>query len=146
MSNADEPAVPVLHLSQNTANGENTMWQSYGGLTKREYFAAMAMQGMMSHPSCDAPASAVAADAVEFADALLAELAKPSPDLAPALSQSIALVKQRDAYKAALEALEQRWLRSSRHHDCGDYERGYGQAEADIGQFSRDAIAKAVKP
>ena len=48
------------------------------GLTKREYFAAMAMQGMMS---CGVHNNGydgreIAKDAVEFADALIKELEK----------------------------------------------------------------------
>lgn len=40
------------------------------GLTKREYFAAMAMQGFAAHGAQSAPAKA----AVHWADALLAAL------------------------------------------------------------------------
>ncbi len=47
-----------------------------GGLTKRELFAAMAMQGFASCPSVEATAERCAAGAVAWADALLAELAK----------------------------------------------------------------------
>jgi hypothetical protein len=46
-----------------------------GGLTKRELFAAMAMQGILS--SCiDAHSGRVAGFAVEYADELLKELEK----------------------------------------------------------------------
>ena len=45
------------------------------GLTKRELFAAMAMQGILANPSWDVHDVPVVA--VEAADALLAELAKP---------------------------------------------------------------------
>jgi len=47
-----------------------------GGLTKRELFAAMVMQGLAADPSCTGEASAYAGVAVKWADALLAELAK----------------------------------------------------------------------
>ena len=49
------------------------------GLTKRELFAAMAMQGALANPKAvnADDAALVAAVAVECADALLAELAKP---------------------------------------------------------------------
>ena len=49
------------------------------GLTKRELFAAMAMQGIVSNPNAAiiAGPDVVAAAAVEAADALLAEPAKP---------------------------------------------------------------------
>lgn len=52
------------------------------GLTKREYFAAMAMQGMLSNGDTYSPINgelyeqAVARVARTYADALLAELAK----------------------------------------------------------------------
>lgn len=48
------------------------------GLTKRDLFAAMAMQGMMAAETAadDFVASGVAKRAVIYADALLAELAK----------------------------------------------------------------------
>lgn len=46
------------------------------GLTKRELFAAMAMQGLLANSERDAEAEGFARDAVRSADALLAELAK----------------------------------------------------------------------
>ena len=46
------------------------------GLTKRELFAAMAMQGMLSDHTITAPWDAYATMAVGAADALLKELAK----------------------------------------------------------------------
>ena len=50
------------------------------GLTKREHFAGLAMQGMSSHPDffgMDVKfAENIAADSVKFADALLKELNK----------------------------------------------------------------------
>jgi hypothetical protein len=46
------------------------------GLTKREYFAAMAMQGLLSNPNT----SFETRDAVIIADALIAELNKPNND------------------------------------------------------------------
>lgn len=44
------------------------------GLTKREYFAAMAMQGMLANPSIEGSKENFALDAVECADALLSAL------------------------------------------------------------------------
>lgn len=54
------------------------------GLTKRELFAAMAMQGMCTSTPADTPADtwdmeSLATSAVEAADALLAALAKVTP-------------------------------------------------------------------
>jgi len=50
----------------------------YPGLTKREHFAAMAMQGILSNPRWEGKddylAYQVASSAVRYADALLAEL------------------------------------------------------------------------
>jgi len=75
MSNADMPAMPVNEIHQ--AGTE------LGGLTKREYIAAMAMQGLLSGGKLDdfeidAIAEYTALDAVIIADALLAELGKTS--------------------------------------------------------------------
>lgn len=44
------------------------------GLTKREYFAAMALQGLLSNPSADHPFSEVADDAVKAAEFLIERL------------------------------------------------------------------------
>ena len=47
------------------------------GLTIRAYFAAMAMQGLISDPDCDSERySDFAESAVNFADALIVELSK----------------------------------------------------------------------
>lgn len=72
MKNADMPAMPQ--------NGE-TRWDSsdYGGrgLTKREHFAGMAMQGFISYGSTDKLHGAkLARLSVHYADALLKELEK----------------------------------------------------------------------
>ena len=71
MSRADEPAFPVPE----TAVGGQRM---RGGLSKREYFAAMAMQGMLASGISERNSGPVslAMSAVEQADALLAELEK----------------------------------------------------------------------
>lgn len=45
-------------------------------LTKRELFAAMAMQGVCANPIHDAASDTIAAAAVLLADALIAELEK----------------------------------------------------------------------
>lgn len=47
------------------------------GLTKRELFAAMAMQGFAANPSCSANGERHVAEAVQWADALLDALAQP---------------------------------------------------------------------
>jgi len=48
------------------------------GLTKREYFAAMAMQGMLANSSYTDSIEGIAKAAVAYSDALLAELDKPA--------------------------------------------------------------------
>jgi hypothetical protein len=77
MTDSAEPAFP------NQPRGQDGMpcMEAYAGLTKREYFAAMAMQGIIAGhfadtvPHCDRDAgSTVAHFAVLYADALLAEL------------------------------------------------------------------------
>lgn len=67
---ANDMAYPVLDRSQTP----NETYQL--GLTKREYFAAMAMQGMLAGDDGNSSAEYVAHDAVKQADALLKELAK----------------------------------------------------------------------
>lgn len=49
-------------------------WEQVPGLTKREYAAIAAMQGLLANGSIG-PCTA-ATDAVEYSDALLAELAR----------------------------------------------------------------------
>lgn len=53
------------------------------GLTKREWFAGIAMQGLLTYYTPEPPASYVAQcakDALIFADALIAELAREEVD------------------------------------------------------------------
>lgn len=51
------------------------------GLTKREYFAALAMQGLLANHGTERRVyhESVASEAVKSADALLNELSKPQP-------------------------------------------------------------------
>lgn len=51
------------------------------GLTKREFFAAMAMQGLSAHAyrTGESSAKVIAAWAIEQADALIAALNEPQP-------------------------------------------------------------------
>ena len=46
------------------------------GLSKREYFAAKALQGVMADPNLDITCAEIAQLCVRAADALIAELAK----------------------------------------------------------------------
>lgn len=82
MKNADKPSMPTYEL-----NGQNVLQDTSYGLTKREQFAAMAMQGLLSNSGgviqsnrmtgfywCNTDAKGMAGLAVECADALLKEL------------------------------------------------------------------------
>ena len=65
MTNGEQGAFAMLDT-----NGSFTQY----GLTKREYFAGLAMQGMAAS---DLTYEDIAHDSVKMADALLAELDKP---------------------------------------------------------------------
>jgi hypothetical protein len=70
-----EPAFPVTQATS-IRPGEIKRITT-GGLTKREHFAAMAMQGMVTYCSAEGVNVREAmATAVQYADALLAELEK----------------------------------------------------------------------
>lgn len=76
MSRANEPAAPATEL-----NSDGTVYAQWFGLSKRELFAAMAMQGLLSNLSTlrkdeDFADHDIEAFARMRADALLAELAK----------------------------------------------------------------------
>ena len=72
MKNGDQPINPTERI----VSGNGTL-QTFG-LTKREYFAALAMQGIMSSNECGIGhiPSTVAEWATSLSDALLAELEK----------------------------------------------------------------------
>ena len=71
MNNADMPAMPVDTFSEEGL-------RNYMGLTKREHFAGLAMQGMISSPICKIKdmldGTSLANAAVEQADLLLKAL------------------------------------------------------------------------
>jgi hypothetical protein len=73
MNNGNNPISPIV-----SAEG----WLCCTGLTKREYFAAMAMQGLLSNSNYDIHEDGafdfVAEDAISFADAILKQLEETS--------------------------------------------------------------------
>lgn len=79
MNNAEQPAFPVEvefdEAGMKDARTSNTTWQERG-LTKREYFAGLAMQGRLascsSYPKIDH--NILAKDSLNDADALLNHL------------------------------------------------------------------------
>lgn len=76
MKNANMPINPTLEL-----NGQGLLEDTSYGLTKREYFAAMALQGLCAHSGDYHAPEHLASDAVMFADAVLAELERTNePD------------------------------------------------------------------
>lgn len=79
MENQNEPAFPTEYTE--IEQGERVLFYK-DGLTKREYFAGLAMQGICASIK-ELPFGYSTADmAVMLADALLAELAKPQKPLA----------------------------------------------------------------
>jgi len=78
MKNGDLPAMPI-HLTEAiiraAENGADEIVNRVSGLTKREQFAAMAMQGILAkHGDDDYQREQIASYAVAHADALLKEL------------------------------------------------------------------------
>ena len=75
-----EPAFPGTEIQMvgNSYDGMKEVKRLVSGLTKREYAAIMAMQGLLACTSLGLGASsnAIATTAVLYADALLTELSK----------------------------------------------------------------------
>ena len=68
MNNGDKPAAPV---KPEVINGNH---QVYFGLTKREHFAALAMEGLLANPSLTLNEYELGRDAVIRADQTLRAL------------------------------------------------------------------------
>lgn len=62
-------AFPVQNLSQNQSTGETTVYEAFGGMSLRDYFAAKAMQAEMITTFSDATPEAAEAFAVAAARA-----------------------------------------------------------------------------
>ncbi len=82
----EEAAFPVVRSVSDSPDGHyvTSVW-SEGGLSKREYFAAKALQGLATKVRIDGRNNPtfqreVARDAIYLADALLEELAKKDDD------------------------------------------------------------------
>lgn len=82
MSIGNDLAFPTLERSETGLGNDGQQHSTHynaGGLTKREYFAALAMQGLSACPGLERhPSHMLAQWAVQSADDLLAELAKPA--------------------------------------------------------------------
>jgi hypothetical protein len=57
-------------------DGREYVAAEYDGLTKREYFAAHALRGLLTEWPCTSSHKSIAEDAVKFADALIDALNK----------------------------------------------------------------------
>ena len=77
MKNADRPAYPIV-ISEEEAITGLTKIGKYDGLTKREYFSAVALQGILMKYGENnfSRRDSMAEIAVGYADALLKELGK----------------------------------------------------------------------
>lgn len=74
MKNSDMPAMPSQWKDFDSMGIEVTR-ESYHGLTKREYFAAKALQGLLANEGTNGVScSDIAFSAVSFADDLLKAL------------------------------------------------------------------------
>ena len=74
-TNPNDPIAYVDELQAIEGSEEYNRFVNYG-LTKREYFAAMAMQGLISNSLSGRGPNGCAQDSVRFADALIEELNK----------------------------------------------------------------------
>ena len=97
MKNSEMPAMPVSELQASDIDCAVGMPKKYGmptglGLTKREHFAGLAMQGLLSNSGgviqasnmagfawCNTDEEGAALMAVSIADALLTELDRSKP-------------------------------------------------------------------
>ncbi len=69
----NEPAFPFEQVEAITTNGQEIV-KNHLGLTKREYFAGLAMQGLAARGNSSMSMEGRIERAVDYADALLAEL------------------------------------------------------------------------
>ena len=72
--NGDMPSSPTLYMDY--SNGAGELYSDNNGLTKREHFAALAMQGILAHSFGRGNVDELAVQSIKCADALLKELAK----------------------------------------------------------------------
>jgi hypothetical protein len=82
MENGKEPITPcTIQGRQGWGDKPTISDREVYGLTKREYFAGLAMQGMMANQGLNSyENNTIAKWSIEMADALLAELDKPKSE------------------------------------------------------------------
>ena len=79
MNNSDRPAMPISNLkifASMTSSEVCNSLKVIGGLTKREYFAGLAIQGILKTSTMSPELDHYAERAIYVADALLKELDK----------------------------------------------------------------------
>lgn len=81
MKNSEQPAFPHIITELDEIDGTTVNNTEYSGLTKREYFAGLAMQGLLSNLRIVRPSDkdekenvAFAKGCVQYADELLKQL------------------------------------------------------------------------
>jgi hypothetical protein len=74
MNNADKPAFSKSAFY----HPDGGIDAPQEGLTKREYFAGLAMQGLVSSPNYSYDADSITKDSAIIADALLKQLEQPT--------------------------------------------------------------------
>ena len=80
MKNADKPINPITRSCQQEEDDFVNKWTPLIGLTKREYFAGLAMQGLLALPdkgtynSFDEAIERICEVSIKFADELLKQL------------------------------------------------------------------------
>ena len=74
MTNGNEPINPTTERNWLNQNDTEMVTGVFGGLTKREYFAAMMLQGLVTLSSHQATHQQYASQAIAYADALITEL------------------------------------------------------------------------
>ena len=74
MNNADKPAMPISVSSSTHGNICSSDFDFGEGLTKREHFAGLAMQGFLAHYGTAGEGEVVIGLAIYYADELLKAL------------------------------------------------------------------------
>ena len=74
MKNSEQPINPISEQEKDRLDVYPEI--SFKGLTKREYFAGLAMQGILANPNFNAEDSYAANEAIVQADELLEQLEK----------------------------------------------------------------------
>tara|TARA_R110002126_G_scaffold80714_1_gene199606 strand:- start:131 stop:370 length:240 start_codon:yes stop_codon:yes gene_type:complete len=74
MNNADMPAMAIPPVQFTDVDGSRLVATGTNGLTKREHFAGLAMQGLLAHYGSNFTDDPAVWDAIQYADALLKAL------------------------------------------------------------------------